>query len=291
MKKPKIGFIGAGTVGTALAVRLQEKGYPIVAVASRTQTSAERLAERLGDNNLACGSLQKVADKAELVFLTTSDDAIGLVARAVNWHLVQYVVHCSGADSLSLLEPAMKAGAQAGSFHPLQTFAEVNYAIANLPGSNFALEADKPLLSILKEMAMALDGQWIELKPGDKVIYHTAAVFACNYLVTLVKLATDLWQSFGVAPPRSTQALLPLLQGTINNLSNVGLPNCLTGPIARGDLGTIEKHLEALKIKAPQMLKTYQELGKQTIPIALAKGKLDAEKAAEMKKLFVGTEI
>jgi predicted short-subunit dehydrogenase-like oxidoreductase (DUF2520 family) len=286
MKRLKIGFIGAGTTGTALAVRLKEKGYPIVAIASRTQASAKRLAERLGDDSLANVSLQGVADQAELIFITTSDDAIGLVAKAINWQPGQYVVHCSGADSLDILAPVVKAGAQAGSFHPLQTFAEVNYAIANLPGSTFALEADEPLLSILKELALALDGRWIELKPGDKAIYHTAAVLACNYLVTLVKLATDLWQSFGVMPSQSTQALLPLLRGTINNLANVGLPDCLTGPIARGDLGTIKRHLEVLEAKAPQMLSTYQELGQQTIPIALAKGKIDAEKAEELRKLF-----
>ena len=196
------------------------------------------------------------------------------------------MVHCSGADSLDILDPAAEAGARVGAFHPLQTFASITHALENIPGSTFALEAEEPLLSTLKEMAIALNGRWIELKPGDKVIYHTAAVFACNYLVTLVKLATDLWQTFDVPPAEATQALLPLLRGTINNLDNVGLPNCLTGPIARGDLGTIRKHLAALEARAPALLPAYRELGRQTIPIALAKGKIDEQVAKELRELL-----
>lgn len=277
----EIGFIGAGTVGTALAVRLREKGYPVVAVASRTFASAERLAAMV-DGCRAYPELQAGADAAELVFVTTPDDAIAPVVSQLKWHQGQKVVHCSGAASLDILEPAREAGAQVGGFHPLQTFASVAYAIENIPGSTFALEAEEPLLSTLKEMATALEGNWVKLEAGDKVLYHAAAVFACNYLVTLVKQATDLWEVFGISTPEATQALLPLLRGTITNLSNIGLPHCLTGPIARGDLGTIKKHLAALEKAAPSLLSAYRELGLQTIPIALAKGKIDEQKAREL---------
>ena len=103
------------------------------------------------------------------------------------------------------------------------------------------------LLDILKEMAAALEGHWIKLGAGDKAAYHTAAVMTCNYLVTLVKLATDLWDSFGIPREQAIQALLPLLKGTINNIENLGVPNALTGPIARGDIGTVQIHLNTLK--------------------------------------------
>ena len=93
-----------------------------------------------------------------------------------------------------------ETGARWAAIHPLQTFASVNQAIENIPGSTFAVEAEEPLLSTLKEMAAALGGHWIELKASDKVAYHAAAVMACNYLVTLVKLATDLWQTFCIPP-------------------------------------------------------------------------------------------
>jgi len=285
IKMLKLGFIGAGTVGTALAVRLSSKGYPVVAVSSRSQTSARNLASEITGCQAVSGN-QHVAEAAELIFITTPDDAIPSVAAEIQWHSGQNVVHCSGADSTDILEPAKKSGANVGAFHPLQTFASVRDAIENISGSTFALEAQEPLLNTLKEMATALDGFWVELRASDKVLYHAAAVIACNYMVTLVKLATDLWQTFSIPPQQATRALLPLLQGTINNINNVGIPRCLTGPIARGDTGTITKHLNALQKVAPTLLPTYRELGLQTIPIALAKGKIDEHKAEELQAIL-----
>ena len=281
----KLGFIGAGTVGNALAVRLSSKGYPVVAVFSRSHASAEKLSNAVSGCRVL-GSSQAVADAADLVFITTPDDAIASVAAQIKWHPGQSVVHCSGAASTDILEAVKKQGARAGAFHPLQTFASVQQAIENIPGSTFALEAEEPLLAALKDMAAALDGKWIVLKASDKVAYHAAAVMACNYLVTLVKLATDLWQSFGVPTQPATQALLPLIRGTLHNLDTVGIPKCLTGPIARGDTGTIKKHLDALKKVAPALLSTYKELGRQTIPIALSKGRLNEQQAEELKAIL-----
>ncbi len=285
LKMLKLGFIGAGTVGTALSVRLSSKGYQVVAVSSRSQTSAINLAQAINGCR-AFNNNQDVADTAELIFITTPDDAIAPVVSQIQWHTGQSVVHCSGADSTDILGPARKLGAQVGVFHPLQTFASVSQAIENIPGSAFALEAEEPLLNILKEMASVLDGHWVELKAGDKVIYHAAAVIACNYMVTLVKLASDLWQTFNVSPHQATQALLPLLRGTINNIDTVGIPQCLTGPIARGDTGTVKKHLKALQEKAPAILSTYRELGLQTIPVALAKGRINQDKAEELEAIL-----
>ena len=281
----KLGFIGAGTVGTALSVLLSSKGYRVVAVSSRSQTSAENLARSINGCQVFNNN-QAVADIAELIFITTPDDAIAPVASQIQWHNGQSVVHCSGADSTEILEPARKSGAQVGVFHPLQTFAGVKQAIENMPGSTFTLEAEEPLLNTLKDMATALEGQWIELKASDKVIYHAAAVIACNYMVTLVKLATDLWQTFSIPPHQATRALLPLLRGTINNIEAVGIPQCLTGPIARGDTGTIKKHLDALQKAAPTMLSTYRELGLQTIPVALAKGRINQHQAEELQAIL-----
>jgi predicted short-subunit dehydrogenase-like oxidoreductase (DUF2520 family) len=219
-----IGFIGAGITGTALAVRLAQQNYQVNAVASRTAASADTFADRIN----GCQShktAQEVADKAQLIFITTPDDVISTVAAGIRWHKDQYVVHCSGAHSTDILETANKTGAVTGCFHPLQTFAGIEQAIENIPGSTFAIEAGEPLATIL-------------------------------------------------------------LRGTLSNIERVGLPNCLTGPIARGDLGTIEKHLQALDEKAPALLSSYRELGLQTIPIAEAKGKIDTERAEALKALL-----
>jgi len=281
----KLGFIGAGTVGTALALRLSEKGYKVVGVSSRSRTSAGNLAQTIRDCQVF-DSNQDLVSAAELVFITTPDDAIGPVASQIQWRAGQSAVHCSGADSTDVLEPARRAGAHVGAFHPLQTFAGVKQAIENMPGSTFAIESEEPLLSTLKDMVISLGGQLVEMKASDKVIYHASAVIACNYLVTLVKLATDLWQSFGIPSQQATRALLPLLRGTINNIDNLGIPQCLTGPISRGDSGTIKKHLTALQETAPQVLSTYRELGLQTIPIALAKGRINQEQTQELEAIL-----
>ncbi|MEE8204439.1 MAG: DUF2520 domain-containing protein, partial [Dehalococcoidales bacterium] len=246
-------------MGGALAIGLSRRGYPVVAVSSQSKTSAVNLARTISGCQ-ALSSNQEVAEAAELVFITTPDDAIAGAAAEIKWHPGQWVVHCSGADSTDILAGARQAGAAVGVFHPLQTFAGSQQALKNMPGTTFALEAEGPLLATLKKMAEVLGGRWIELRSEDKVIYHAAAVFACNYLVTLVKLAADLWRTFGIAPEPAVRALLPLLRGTINNIDTVGIPECLTGPIARGDAGTIKKHLSALQKMVPDLLSTYREL-------------------------------
>ena len=285
----KVGFIGAGTVGTALAVGFYQAGCPVVAVSSRSFSSAQKLAGLVADCR-AYQTAQEVADAAELVFITTPDDAILEIASEIKWHSGQNVIHCSGVHSVDILEPARRLGANVGSFHPLQTLATVDEAINNMPGSTFALEAEEPLLTRLKELCSSLNGKWVELKPGDKVLYHVAAVFVSNYLVTLVNAALNLWQDFGVPPGEATKSLLPLLKGTINNMENIGLPDCLTGPIARGDLSTISKHINALEAKNSSLLTMYKGLGFQTIPVALAKGTIDKDRAQELKTLFSTTE-
>lgn len=275
-------------MGTALAILLKSKGYPVTCVSSRRRTSAENLA-KVVDGCRVLDSNQDVAVTAELIFITTPDDTIARVASQVNWHNGQSVVHCSGADSTDILEPARQSGATVGSFHPLQTLAGVKQAIENIPGSTFALEAEEPLLTTLKDMATALGGHWIELKASDRVAYHAAAVFACNYLVTLVKLATDLWQTFSIPPDQATKALFPLIYGTLHNIDTIGIPQCLTGPIARGDSGTVKKHLKALNEKAPALLSAYKELGLQTVPIALAKGKINQQQASKLEDILKET--
>jgi predicted short-subunit dehydrogenase-like oxidoreductase (DUF2520 family) len=281
----KTGFIGAGKVGTALAVLLNRKGYMVAAVYDHTQSTAERF-HSLVDGCQVMDNSQQVAKAADLVFITTPDGAIEQVASQTKWTQGQSVVHCSGADSTAILKKAREDGANVGVFHPLQTFAGVQQAIENIPGTTFAIEAEEPLRTTLKEMAQALGGSWIQIKAEDKAAYHAAAVFASNYFVTLVKMAADLWQTFEIPPDQAIKALLPLIRGTLHNIETIGLPQCLTGPVARGDIGTIRKHLNEISQKTPALLSAYKELSLQTIPIALAKGTINVRQAREIEILL-----
>ena len=127
-----IGFIGAGITGNALAITLDRQGYHITAVASRSLTSAHRLADSV-NNCQVYGNPQQVADAAQLVFITTPDDVIAEVASKIQWRKEQYIVHCSGAHSVDIIQSAREFGASTGCLHPLQTFASVEQAVENLP--------------------------------------------------------------------------------------------------------------------------------------------------------------
>jgi predicted short-subunit dehydrogenase-like oxidoreductase (DUF2520 family) len=298
--RPRLGFIGAGTTGGAFARCLSDAGYTVVAVASRSAASAERLAERLNGCQ-AVENAQAVADVADLVFITTPDDAIAGVAAQVRWPPGVWVAHVSGAESLDVLEPARRAGAAVGSIHPLQTFTDSEQAVAAMPGSTFALEGDGALLDCLREMVAALGGRAVELRAQDKALYHAASVLVSNYAVTLMDMATTLWQQFGADPGSAAQALVPLLQGTVDNLRRLGLPDALTGPIARGDLGTVQRHLDALEATAPDLLPAYRELGLRTIPVAAALGRkraalgrgggVDPQQVDELRALLAGRAV
>jgi predicted short-subunit dehydrogenase-like oxidoreductase (DUF2520 family) len=279
----RLGFIGAGALATMLAVALHKRGFTVTAVSSRGYESAKMLASRL-DGCRAASDNQQVADSADLVFIATPDDVIHVVASQVRWRKGQMVVHCSGAYSVDILNPARTAGCQTGVFHPLQTFAAG--LDDNLKGITCAIEAEEPLLAQLKDMAQILGGHWIELKSKDRVIYHAAAVFACNYLVTLTNIAAGLWEDIDLPRDKAIRALLPLMRGTLNNIEAIGITQSLTGPIARGDSGTISKHLTALDKIAPDIADLYRELGFNTIPIAIDKGKLNAFQAEEIELIL-----
>lgn len=280
----RIGFIGAGRVASALARRLKDAGYQVVAIASQRDATARRLAALVP--NAMATSAQGVADTADLVLITTPDSAIREVAGSVRWRRGQYVVHTSGAESLDVLAAPVAAGAIAGSLHPLQTFADAETAMANLPGSVFAIEAEGPLRELLTRIVESLRGIPVYVRSEDKALYHAAAVLVSNYTVTLAKLATDLWLLMGVDRPTALKALLPLLQGTVNNLEAIGLPAALTGPVARGDVETVRRHLVALREAAPEFVAVYRELGLQTIPVALARGGLEEGAARGLREVF-----
>lgn len=282
---PRLGFIGAGKVAIAMACGLQGKGYSVVAVASRSFLSAQRLSEFIPSCQ-PYHNKQQVIDCADVIFITTPDDVIAQVAGELRWQTGKSAVHCSGSDSSELLKKAASEGAAIGVFHPLQTFAGAEQTGNVLAGITFSIEAQEPLLSQLKNMATALGGRRIVLKPEDRALYHASAVMVSNYLVTLVKLSTDLWADFGLSRDDAVRALSPLIKGTVNNIENVGLPCCLTGPISRGDVGTLKKHLQALGKNHNDILSAYRELGLKTVPIGLAKGKINAAKAKEMENVL-----
>jgi len=270
-QRPTLAIAGAGRVGSALALLLSQRGWPIRGVWSRSPDAAARLAQQIG---AAAWSDPACLADAQLVLLTVPDGAIGdcaqAIAQAGGWREGQGVVHCSGGMEVSALAPAQAAGAWIGGFHPLQAFATVEAALAVLPGSFFALEGDGPLRTWLPALAESLNGTWQWLAPGARPLYHAGAVFASNYVVTLFSVGVRLLTQAGLTPAQAAAALLRLTEGAVHNLAAVGLPGALTGPIRRGDAETVARHLAALEAAAPDLADLYRALARQTLPLAQA---------------------
>jgi predicted short-subunit dehydrogenase-like oxidoreductase (DUF2520 family) len=167
-----------------------------------------------------------------------------------------------------------------GNFHPLQTFIKGS----TLPeGTSFAIEAnDTQLLKSLTELAQDLDGTAIKISNELRPMYHLSAVLASNYLVTLLALSSQMWESFGYKSNEGLDALLPLVRQTIHNIDVHGVNNALTGPISRGDIGTISKHLETLRQKADSILPLYCEFAKHTVGVAKENGSISEETAEQI---------
>lgn len=294
---PRLGVVGVGAVGTTLAWGLAARGYPVVALASRSGEAASWLAEQLPGCR-AVPSPSDVAELADLVLLTVPDDAIAAVAAALPWRRGQAVVHCSGASPARVLASAGEHGALYGSFHPLLSISRVrptcaDEVLARLAGCTFAIEAPEPLRATLAEMAGHLGARVVSLREEDRVPYHLAAVLVSNYSVTLMAAAADLWASFGVSRDEALLSLVPLLRSAVENLERLGLPDSLTGPLARGDLGTVRAHLAYLAEKGEDgsvdralLSETYRLLGLLSLPLAEAKGRLSDERRHALERLL-----
>ncbi|MDI3280429.1 MAG: DUF2520 domain-containing protein [Bacillota bacterium] len=283
----RVGFIGAGAVGSALARALSRRGYQVVAVASASGLSARRLASHL-PNCLPVETGQAVAQAAETVFLTVPDRIIPQVAAEVHWSPAHQVIHCSGATPLEALDPAARQGARTGVFHPLNSFStsDPEAGCRWVRESFFAVEShDRAFLAELKALAHALGQGAIEIPGKWRPLYHATAVLVSNYLVALAATAAGLWSEFGVERTTALSALLPLIRGTCRNLEVYGLPAALTGPIARGDAETVASHLSALA-DYPSVLELYTALGVAALPLAQEKGGLTEKAAASLRKLF-----
>jgi predicted short-subunit dehydrogenase-like oxidoreductase (DUF2520 family) len=268
-----------------MGVVLQAKGYPIIGVADRDPERMSLLSARLGIPGLTS---VEVAQQAEIVLVTTNDGAIGEVIReladAASFKPGQTVMHMSGALTSEVLLPAAKQGAVVLSVHPLQSFAAVEQAINILPGSFFSIEGDSAGFVLATKMVEELDGEYFFIDKKDKPLYHAGACVVSNYLVTVIDFGSQLLEAAGIPKEKALPALLPLIEGTLKNIRKIGIPQALTGPIARGDKETIQKHLLVMEEVAPDLVPLYRYLGQQTITVAERKGSIGKTKVLELQE-------
>lgn len=282
-----VGVVGAGRVGCALARGLLEAGIEVSAVASRSPAATAELAEAVGAQVCA---VEDVPERAELVLLSVPDDAIaGVAARLADPARVRRaaVVHCSGAVPVTALDPLAAAGHTVGALHVLQAFP--TRATPLRPGVAAAVTAQPPLRLALVALARRLGAAPFNLADGDRARYHGAASLAANTTVTLTAHAVDLLRGCGLDRAAALDALLELLRSTLDGLAAAGLPAGLTGPLVRGDVGTIARHVAALDADPADAATAdlYRAGALATLPLVIERG-LPPERVAELEATLRG---
>ncbi len=275
----KIAIVGAGTVGTAAAVRWRDAGYTITAVSGRAATS-DRAARWLPGVEVV--PLANAPTGADVVVLAVPDDTLPeIVASLVGrFDPGSSALHLSGALGLDALRPLEAAGIRTLAVHPLQTFAEVGGAIEALPGAAIAVTARNDEGTALgDQLARDLGGRPFRLADEDRPLYHAAAVFASNYLVAVSGAALDLFTAAGV--PDAADAMHPLQAATLANVHRLGPQQALTGPAVRGDSGTVARNLDAVAAASPALVPAYIALCRAAMDVAGSRLPDDRRRAVE----------
>jgi predicted short-subunit dehydrogenase-like oxidoreductase (DUF2520 family) len=283
-----LAVLGPGVVGSAIAAAAEKAGYTIAAVAARTEESTRAAAERLGAP--AARDVESAAAAAPLVLLTVPDDAIAplaaRLARADAMSAGAVALHCSGALGAEALAPLAERGVAAGSMHPLQTFPDPATAAEALKGVYWFCEGAPAATARAEALVEAIGGLFRRIDPGRKALYHAAACMACNYLATLQEAALAAATLGGVAAAEARDAVAPLVAATVENVHRYGAGKALTGPIVRGDAGTVRRHLVALDAVDADLALLYRQLGRRTVTLARNAGKIDEPTAQRLRDLL-----
>ena len=281
----RIGVIGAGRVGAVLSARLRAAGHEIVAAAGESDASRGRMAALLP--GVPADKPSAVARAADLLLLTVPDDMLGNVVRVLadsgSLRAGQYVVHTSGRHGLAVLAPAAAVGARPVALHPAMTFTGTEVDLDRLDGCVFGLTAGPDEHAIAERLVADLGGRAMWVPEERRTLYHAGLAHGANHLVTLVTEAMEMLAAAGADDPAAT--LRPLLSAALDNALAHG-DAALTGPIVRGDLGTVRAHLDQVAADAPTSLPSYLALARATLARAVTDGRVLPIRALAIKRVL-----
>ena len=283
-----IVIIGGGRLGTALGRALTDAGMKVKAVADGSPAAAGKALRSIGCG-FATSDLVGAARAGQVLFLCVPDSAIAgvaeeLAASDIDWR-GKLVFHCSGLLSSSVLGPLRRRGARTASSHPAQSFPAKGTKPFPFRGIHVGVEGQAQAIIWLRPVLRSLGAEPFRLRPGDKPLYHAACSLASNHIVALLDVARGLLQDAGFSKKKALAILLPLAEGTLHNVNKVGTEAALTGPIVRGDIATVEKHLAVLRRK-PRVREVYKALG--LLALSLAEKSLGPAKVRALKRLLAG---
>jgi predicted short-subunit dehydrogenase-like oxidoreductase (DUF2520 family) len=281
----RVGVVGAGRVGAVMSAALRAAGHDVVAAAGESDASRGRIEALLP--GVPRRKPTTVAKACDLLLLAVPDDMLGNVATMLAdsgaLHEGQYVVHTSGRHGLAVLEPARAVGARVVAMHPAMTFTGTAVDLDRLPGTVFGLTAGRDERAFVEGLVADLGGTPMWVPEEMRTLYHAGLAHGANHLVTLVTEAMEILSAAGAADPAGT--LRPLLTAALDNALEHG-DAALTGPIVRGDLGTIRAHLEDITANAPQTLPSYVALARATLDRAVTDGRVVPIRAARIRDLL-----
>ena len=286
----RVGVVGAGRVGAVLSAALRAAGHDVVAAAGESDASRRRMAELLP--GVPRRKPTDVARACDLLLLAVPDDMLAnvvtMLADSGALHAGQYVVHTSGRHGLAVLEPARAVGARVVAMHPAMTFTGTAVDLDRLSadfggGTVFGLTADPADRDFAEALVADLGGAPMWVPEEMRTLYHAGLAHGANHLVTLVTEAMEILSAAGAADPAGT--LRPLLTAALDNALEQG-DAALTGPIVRGDLGTVRAHLEDITANAPQTLASYVALARATLGRAVTDGRVVPIRAARIRDLL-----
>jgi len=275
-----VGIVGPGRAGLGLALALRRARVKVAGVHGRSERPMP------AGLRLSTGPLPPWLPDVGVIVLAVRDEALEPLAKdlaaggAGRGHVV---LHLSGALTRSVLAPLAAAGAATGSMHPLMTVSlEPAEAARRFRGAAFILEGDLGAVGVADALVRRLGGVPLTLAPEAKPLYHAGAVFASNYVVTMLAAALRLLEEAGLAHDAALGALAPLARATVDAVAAAGPAAALTGPVARGDAVTLRRHLSALKHQDKEL---YRAVGRETLKLARQAG-LDEQHAARIEEVL-----
>jgi predicted short-subunit dehydrogenase-like oxidoreductase (DUF2520 family) len=285
----RIGIAGAGRLASAIARLLREHGEPVVCIAGRDPVRTRLAAEFIG-GDVEPVRYAELPSRASRFLIAVSDSAIKDVAEALAAGAAgnEIALHTCGTKDIEDLATLRLRGVHCGTLHPLQTICSPEQGLRALRGAAFAVSGDGPALDWAERIVALLEGQALKIRPDARPLYHAAAVMAGNYACGLIDAAQSLLAAAADVDPESAlRALAPLVRNTMENVFERGPVAALTGPIERGDSGTVRLHLEALASAPSHLRDLYRAAGLHTVDVARRKG-LAAGAAESLESLLRG---
>jgi predicted short-subunit dehydrogenase-like oxidoreductase (DUF2520 family) len=287
--KGTFSILGAGRLGRTLGHLLRRHGLTPVGISCRTRRSARQAAALVGAGSPTTSNTRAAAGAA-LILIATPDRAIAPVARELAASALdlrgRIVVHTSGALSSFALESLRRHGALVASMHPLASIAGVREGARRLRGAPFAIEGDPRAVRLLRRLVLSVGGTPVTIPRESKALYHLIACLLSNDLVALLAFGFDAARGLGLDRRRAARLYLPLVRGTVGNVTALGPVRALTGPVSRGDEATLRLHAEPLRSLPAELRRLHRILALRTAGLALEAGTISPETAVRLGRLL-----